>query len=44
MKWPNAYSRRADDEFGERILGNQKLKKLYYLNVSGSGSWSLYSV
>jgi hypothetical protein len=37
MKWPNAYSRRADDEFGERILGNQKLKKLYYLNVSESG-------
>jgi hypothetical protein len=31
------YSRRADDEFGERILGNQKLKKLYYLNVSESG-------
>jgi hypothetical protein len=30
-------SRRADDEFGERILGNQKLKKLYYLNVSESG-------
>jgi hypothetical protein len=30
-------SRRADDEFGEGILGNQKLKKLYYLNVSESG-------
>jgi hypothetical protein len=31
------YSRRADDEFGECILGNQKLKKMYYLNVSESG-------
>jgi hypothetical protein len=30
-------SRRADDEFGECILGNQKLKKMYYLNVSESG-------
>jgi hypothetical protein len=30
-------SPRADDEFGEGILGNQKLKKLYYLNVSESG-------
>jgi hypothetical protein len=30
-------SRRADDEFGEGILGNQKLKKMYYLNVSESG-------
>jgi hypothetical protein len=34
---PRRYSRRTDDEFGERILGNQKLKKLYYLNVSESG-------
>jgi hypothetical protein len=33
----DAYSRRADDEFGEGILGNQKLKKMYYLNVSESG-------
>jgi hypothetical protein len=32
-----AVSRRADDEFGEGILGNQKLKKLYYLNDSESG-------
>jgi hypothetical protein len=31
------YSPRADDEFGEGILGNQKLKKMYYLNVSESG-------
>jgi hypothetical protein len=31
------YSRRADDEFGEGILGNQKLKNMYYLNVSESG-------
>jgi hypothetical protein len=30
-------SPRADDEFGEGILGNQKLKKMYYLNVSESG-------
>jgi hypothetical protein len=30
-------SRRADDEFGEGILGNQKFKKMYYLNVSESG-------
>jgi hypothetical protein len=33
----SVYSPRADDEFGEGILGNQKLKKLYYLNVSESG-------
>jgi hypothetical protein len=33
----NNYSRRADDEFGEGILGNQKFKKMYYLNVSESG-------
>jgi hypothetical protein len=31
------YSPRADDEFGEGILGNQKFKKMYYLNVSESG-------
>jgi hypothetical protein len=31
------FSRRADDEFGEGILGNQKFKKMYYLNVSESG-------
>jgi hypothetical protein len=31
------FSRRADDEFGEGILGNQKLKRMYYLNVSESG-------
>jgi hypothetical protein len=30
-------SPRADDEFGEGILGNQKFKKMYYLNVSESG-------
>jgi hypothetical protein len=34
-QWLN--SPRADDEFGEGILGNQKLKKMYYLNVSESG-------
>jgi hypothetical protein len=32
-----SYSPRADDEFGEGILGNQKFKKMYYLNVSESG-------
>jgi hypothetical protein len=38
LKRVNAiYSPRADDEFGEGILGNQKLKKMYYLNVSESG-------
>jgi hypothetical protein len=30
-------SRRADDEPGEGILGNQKFKKMHYLNVSESG-------
>jgi hypothetical protein len=30
-------SPRADDEFEEGILGNQKFKKMYYLNVSESG-------
>jgi hypothetical protein len=30
-------SPRADDEFGEGILGNQKFKKMHYLNVSESG-------
>jgi hypothetical protein len=35
VREPN--SRRADDEFGEGILGNQKLKKLYYLDVNESG-------
>jgi hypothetical protein len=30
-------SPRADDEFGDGILGNQKFKKMYYLNVSESG-------
>jgi hypothetical protein len=30
-------SRRADDEFREGILVNQKFKKMYYLNVSESG-------
>jgi hypothetical protein len=34
---PPQHSRRADDEFGEGILGNQKFKKMYYLNVSESG-------
>jgi hypothetical protein len=33
----NLISPRADDEFGEGILGNQKFKKMYYLNVSESG-------
>jgi hypothetical protein len=33
----NTNSPRADDEFGEGILGNQKFKKMYYLNVSESG-------
>jgi hypothetical protein len=27
----------SDDEFREGILGNQRYKKLYYLNVSESG-------
>jgi hypothetical protein len=31
------YSPRADDEFGEGILGNQEFQKMYYLNVSESG-------
>jgi hypothetical protein len=34
---PQSYSPRADDEFGEGILGNQKFKKMYYLNVCESG-------
>jgi hypothetical protein len=32
-----AFSPRADDEFWEGIFGNQKFKKMYYLNVSKSG-------
>jgi hypothetical protein len=35
--YETSHSPRADDEFGEGILGNQKLKKMYYLNVSESG-------
>jgi hypothetical protein len=31
------FSPRADDEFSDGILGNQKFKRLYYLNVSESG-------
>jgi hypothetical protein len=37
IKLDVANSRRADDEFREGILGNQKCKKLYYLNISESG-------